>query len=168
MGLFGDSHSEKELIETVQIQAQTIANLTKKCEPHKVSLVLYLNNKQNSILRIMALSLASNQLVIGTLGLVDSTNPATVVTGTFTGTTATSDTPAAFTALVDASGNVDVTGVAAGTGNLTVVSTAAYTDSTGAAQSASLTVVIPVTVTAVTVADSVALVVNFGAPTTHP
>ena len=168
MDLFG--HHESTELEIIKIQAETIDRLTREhCEPHKVSLVLNLyQSHSKSIFRIMALSLASNQLVIGTLGLVDQTNPATVVTGTFTGTTATSDTPAAFTALVDASGNVDVTGVAAGTGNLSVTTTAAYTDSTGTAQSVSLTTSVPVTVTAVVTADQVALTVTFGSPTAQP
>jgi hypothetical protein len=166
MDLFG--HHEKTELEIIKIQAETIDRLTHEhCEPHKVALVLNLYNTK-STLRIMALSLASNQIVIGTLGLTDTTNPATVVTGTFAGTTATSDTPAAFTALVDANGNVDVTGVAAGTGNLTVTTTAAYTDSTGAAQSVSLSLTVAVTVTAVVVADSVALSITFGNATTQP
>jgi hypothetical protein len=37
MGLFGDSQSEKELIATVKLQAETIERLTRKKEPPKAS-----------------------------------------------------------------------------------------------------------------------------------
>jgi hypothetical protein len=131
---------------------------------HKIKpeLVLYriFNNKK---IKIMSLSIVSNQKVAGVLGLIDSVtnNP---VTATFSNVTAVSDTPAAFTASVDSSNNIDVVGVAAGTGNVTISATVAYTDSTGAAQSTTLTLVVAVTITAVVTADGVALTVTWGTP----
>lgn len=143
---------------------ETINNYYCQSPQHKVRLVLNLKHKSPSILQIMALSIASNQKVLGTLGLVDQITSAPV-TGTFSGTGAISDNAAAFTASVDADGDVVVTGVAAGTGNLVVTSTAAFTDSTGTAQSQSLSVTIGVTITAIVTADAVALTVTFGNPT---
>jgi hypothetical protein len=165
MGLFGESNQEKEEFSIINRLLGIIENLTGN-KPHPVKLVL-LTKINNSKFQIMALSIAANQQVAGTLGLVDQVTSA-AVTGTFAGTSAVSDTPAAFTANVDASGNVNVVAVAAGTGNLTVTTTAAYTDSTNTPQTASLSVVIPVAITAVVVADAVSLVVNFGTPTAAP
>ena len=171
MTLFGKDHSEEEL-NIIEHQAREISKLTDllgrlipipKPAAHGVHLVLKQKLNNNSIVSIMSLSLASNQKSLGTLGLVDQVTQA-AVTGTFTGSTATSDTPAAFTATSDDSGNIVVTAVAVGSGNLNVATTAAYTDSTGAAQSVPLTAVVPVSVTAVVTADAVSLVVNFGAP----
>lgn len=112
----------------------------------------------------MSLSLVSNQQVAGTLGLLDTVtnNP---VTATFANITAASDNTAAFTVTSDASGNVNVVGVAAGTGNVTVTADASYTDSTGTAQTKTLSFTTDVTVTAIITADGVALTVTFGAPT---
>jgi hypothetical protein len=130
---------------------------------HPVELVLttIVNNFK---IRIMAVSIASNQQVAGQLSLVDQVTGANV-SATFTNVTAVSDTPAAATASVDSSNNVDVVGVAPGTGNVTVTALTAYTDSTGAPQSTTETFVVPFTITAVTTADAVSLVVTFGAPT---
>ena len=116
----------------------------------------------------MSLTLAANQAVTGTLGLVDSVT-GQPVSAIFTAENFSSDTPAVFTAVQDTTNpnQVDVTAVAAGSGNLLVAATAAYTDSTGAAQTKPLPLSIPVTITAVVTADAVALVVNFGAPTTQ-
>lgn len=167
MGLFGESHQEKTELEIIKIQAETIDRLVRERHPvHPVRLVLT-RFISNSKYQIMSLTIAANQQVAGTLGLVDQVTSA-AVTGTFTGTGAISDTPAAFTANVDASGNVNVVAVAAGSGNLTVNTTASYTDSTGAAQNAPLSTVIPVTISAVVTADAVSLVVNFGNPTAAP
>lgn len=149
--------------EPIVINITETNNFYGDCGPHAVRLVLT-SIISNSKYQIMSLTIASNQKSLGTLGLVDAVTNA-AVTGTFTGVGATSDTPAAFTASVDADNDVVVTGVAAGAGNLNVTATAAYTDSTGAAQSKPLTVTIPVTIIGVVVADQVNLVVNFGNPT---
>jgi len=139
-----------------------VDRLLPKCGANKVHLVLYQSQIKSQLL-IMALTISSNQKVAGILGLVDQVTNGPVV-GSFSEITATSDTPAAFTASVDASNNVVVTGVAAGSGTLTVSALCAYTDSTGAPQSQSLSVQIPVTIAALQ-ADAVSLVVNFGTPT---
>ena len=130
---------------------------------HPVRLILT-TNINNSIYSIMSLSLASNQKSLGTLGLQDTVTGASV-TASFTNVAPTSDNTSIYTATVDGSGNVVVSGVTPGTGTLTVTATAAYTDSTGAAQSAPLTVTVGITVTKVITADSVALTISFGTPT---
>ena len=112
----------------------------------------------------MSLSLATNQKVVGQFGLVDQVTSASV-TATFTNQSATSDNPAVATASIDNNGNVVVTAVAVGTCNVSGSALAAYTDSTGAAQSQQLTTaLIPVTIVAVVVADQVNLVISFGNP----
>lgn len=172
MSIFGESQAEKDEFKIIYRLLENESRLLKIVEEllpheshkHKVRLVLNQKLNNNSIFQIMALTLVSNQQVAGTLGLVDQVTNLPV-SGTFAGTSAASDTAAAFTASVDASGSVVVAGVAAGTGNLSVSTTATYTDSTGAAQTAPLAVTIPVTITAVVTADAVSLVVNFGTPT---
>jgi hypothetical protein len=136
-------------------------------KPHKVKLVLYRKKHHHHHHHkhpIMSLTLVANQKVAGVLGLVDqvTNNPVTAV---FSNVTASSDTQAAFTASVDSSNNIDVVGVAAGAGNVDISATVAYTDSTGAAQSVTLTLTVPVTITAVITADAVELVVTWGTPT---
>lgn len=132
-----------------------------KHHPHRLAILKSINN---SIFELMNLTIASNQNEAGILGLVDEvTNQP--VTGTFTGVTASSDTPAAATVAVDADNDINVTAVAAGSGNITVTALCAFTDSTGAAQAETLTATIPFTITEVVTADAVALVVNFGNPT---
>jgi hypothetical protein len=130
-------------------------------ESSKVRLVLT-QTINKSIFQIMSLTIASNQKSLGTLVLVDEVT-SQPVTGSFTGTTATSDSDS-FTASVDSNGNVVVAGVLAGNGNVTVATTATYTDSTNTAQTQTLTVVVPVIITAVVTADAVGLEVNFGVP----
>lgn len=170
MHLFGESQQEREYISIIEkllrnesrlidLVARLILNDN---QPHKVSLVLTQSIKKSKFIT-MAISIAANQKVLGTLGLVDQVTQQ-AVTGSFTGATATSDTPAAFTASADDSGNVTLTAVAAGSGTLSVSALAAFTDSTNVAQSQQLTATVPVTVTAVVAADAVNLVVNFGAP----
>lgn len=162
MGLFGDSATEKSLIETVNIQAQTIANLlSEKCKPHKVRLALTTIINRSKF-EIMALTLNANQKSQGTLGLQDTVTGLPVV-ATFTSVTATPDNPAFFTATVNPDNTITVTGVSAGAGNLTVSASAAYTDSTGAAQTQTLSVSVGVTVAQAT-ADKVALTITFGTP----
>lgn len=135
-----------------------------KPEKHKYHLIFTTTNILNkSKFIIMDLNLVSNQKVAGTLGLLDSTTN-TPVSASFSGVTATSDTPAAFTASVDADNNIDVVGVAAGSGVLTISAVAAYTDSTNAPATQTLTTTVNVIISAVIVADQVVLTVTFGSP----
>lgn len=166
---FFNNLEEKELtiIEMLIRQESRLIGIvdrltTEKNQPHKVHLILILNNNK-SILQIMALSIVSNRKVSGSLGLLDSVLN-TSVSGTFANTGATSDNPAAFAASVDADGNVVVTGVAEGTGNLNVNTNASFTDSLGNPQTQTLTAVMPVTITAVVTADNVVLQITFGTP----
>jgi hypothetical protein len=165
MGLFHDNCKECEaevqwLKLLVQTQAQTILNLSKGT-PHKVNLVLI--NKLNNQ-RIMATAtLASNQKISAILSLVD-VNTNLPVTGSFSGTTASVDNPAIGTATVNPDQSITFVALTAGTCNMTVNTNAAYTDSTNTPQTVPLTVAVSVTVTAVIVADQVALVITFSTP----
>jgi hypothetical protein len=154
--------NERELIEIIEKQLDLIIFLI---VPKKKSVHLVLTtNINNSKFIIMSLSIASNQTTLGTVALLDSVTQQPV-TATFTNIAASSDDDAAFTTSLDASNNVVITGVAEGTGNLTVSATASYTDSNGNPQTADLSVVISVTITAVVTADAVELTVNFAPPT---
>jgi hypothetical protein len=159
MGLFGDSASEKSLIDTVNLQAQTINRLTQEQSGQQVRLVIFQSfNNKNYI--AMSLTLPSNQKAPIIVGLVDG-KTLLPVTATFSGTTNTIDNTAIAT--VDASGNL--VGVAAGTANLTTSTSATYTDSnTQQPVTAPLTLVTPVTITAVVTAETVQLVVSLGTP----
>jgi hypothetical protein len=149
----------EKLLEIVRVQALIIHDLTKP-KPNPVKFLL-INTKTN--LPIMALEIAANQFSVGALSLVDTTTNAQV-TGVFSAVTAVSDNTAVANATVNADGTVTVTGVSAGTANVTVSATAAFTNSLGVATSSPVSLVIGVTIDAVAVADSVALVVTFGAP----
>lgn len=157
---------KKDLLELDIIKelVHIVNRLTiEKHHPHKVHLILTLTNNK-SILQIMSLSIVSNQAVKGSLGLLDSVNNSPV-SGTFANTGASSDNTAAFTTSIDADGNVVVTGVAEGSGNLNVNTNATFTDSLGNSQTQTLTAVIPVTITKIVTADAVVLTILFGTPT---
>lgn len=163
MGLFGESSEEKQK-DALITRLLDIIESSVTCKPHTVHLVL--NQSNNTFkFQIMSVSLAANQKVAAQFGLVDAVTNLPV-TGTFTGQSGTSDNSAVATASVDSNGNLVVTAVAAGSCNVTGSATAAYTDSTGAAQSKALsTQPVAVTVTAVVTADQVNLVLTFGNPT---
>lgn len=137
--------------------------LGEKNKSHGVHLVLTQTNKNGKFI-IMALTLNANQQAAGTLGLQDNVTNLPV-TGTFSGTTASPDNAAVFTAVVNADGSITATAVAPGTGNLNVSTIAAYTDSNNQPQTQTLTLSVPVTVAQPT-ADSVSLTLTFGTPTT--
>lgn len=112
----------------------------------------------------MALTINANELVVGTLGLVDHAtgNP---ITATFTNISFSGSDNTLFTVTQSTTDltSVTVTGVAAGTGTLTATADATYVDpANGNSVTVTKSVVIGVTISpAGTVAD---LVVNFGAP----
>lgn len=135
----------------------------------KVELVLttFINNSK---LRIMSLQLSSKQFALGSLALIDSDTQAQV-TATFANPQFTGDNDAAFTVAPDASdpNTARVTGVAAGTGNVTASADATYTDAnTGQQVTKSVSVVVAVTVIAVVAGENVELQLNFGAPQDQP
>lgn len=159
--------TNRELVEENARLTSVIGSLIgDQPEPNKVRLILISNNTK-SILRIMALSIAANQGASGVLSLLDDVTQQPV-TATFANTSAVSDTPSVLVASIDANGNVVATGVSAGAGNLTVSTTATYTNSLGNQVVSQEQTVIPFTVTAVVTADQVSLVVTFGAPVTQP
>lgn len=114
----------------------------------------------------MSLTLSSKQFALGQLALIDSDTQAQVL-ATFANPVFAGDNDAAFTVAPDASdpNTARVTGVAAGTGNVTASADATYTDAnTGQQVTQSLKVAVDVTVTAVVAGENVALQLNFGAP----
>lgn len=161
MSFLGSTHHHKHESEVINITINNYECCPEKSHPVRLILKQIINQ---STYQIMALSLASNQKSLGTLGLQDTVTGA-AVTSSFTNVAPTSDNTSVYTAATDADGNVIVSGVTPGTGTLVVTAVAAYTDSTGAAQSAPLTVSVGITVTQVVVADQVALTISFGNPT---
>lgn len=153
---------QKEQCEVIVINENIIEVDGERFHRNRYRLI-YKFNINNSKFSAMSLTIVANQLVSGTLGLLDTVtnNP---VTSSFANSVATSDTPGAFTAAIDGAGNVVVTGVAAGAGTLTVSADCSYVDSTGANQTKNLSTTIDVTISEVITADSVQLVVSFGAP----
>lgn len=114
----------------------------------------------------LTLALAANQQDLGSFGLIDTvTNQP--VSGTFANPQASSDTPSVAIASLDKNGNPQAVAVAVGTANLTYSIIATYTNSLGNVVTVTLSVTYAVTITAVVTADGVALVINWGAPTTQ-
>jgi len=166
--LAGDN--QKLVNENARLTAIIESLVGTEPQPNPVRLILISKNtskSNNSILRIMSLSIAANQEAVGVLSLLDDETQQPV-TATFANTAAVSDTPSVLTAAIDSNGNVDATAVAAGSGNLTVTTTATYTNSLGNQMVTQESTVIPFTVTPVVTADQVSLVVTFGAPVTQP
>lgn len=111
----------------------------------------------------MAAQLNVNELLVGTLGLV---NHATgeAITATFANVSVSSSDTTIFTTTLDGSGNVDVDGVAVGTGLLSVTADATYVDpATGS--TVTFTKLVTISVTVSPAATATDLVVNFGTPT---
>lgn len=162
MGFLNPCHKCEEEVQwlrhLVDVQAQTILNLSKPKPANPVHLEIIFNNNKNS--NKMSLEIQANQLSVGTLSLVDSTTNAPVA-ATFSNTTAVSDTPGVAAAVVNADGTVTISGVSAGTANVTITSTASFTNSLGVATTGNVTSVVAVTIDAVPVADGVTLVISF-------
>lgn len=149
--------------ETIINIEKIVINLCEEKEkPHGVHLAL-ITTLNNGKFIIMTLILNANQSAQGVLGLIDNVTQG-VVQGTFAGTNATSDNEAIFIAVTNADGSVTAKAVAPGTGNLTVATSASYTDSNNQPQTQGLTITVPVTVAQAT-ADSVSLTLTFGTPT---
>lgn len=132
----------------------------------KVELVFttFINNFK---IRIMSLQLSSAQKSLGILDLIDK-DTQNLVAATFDNIQFSGDNDAAFTVAPDPTNPNQclVTGVAAGTGNVTGKTTVTYTDSvSNQPVTKDLTVVVDVTVTAVTAGENVELRLTFGAPT---
>ena len=141
-------------------------------EPEAVNLIIksYINN---SIFKLMQATVAifNDQQDLGQLALEGATT-GNDYPGVFTGVSATPDVEGVFNATLDTSDatgavvKVNITPIAAGSGNLIVSATCAYTDAKGVSQTLQKSVTIPVTVTNEPApAEDVNLVVRFGAPT---
>lgn len=114
----------------------------------------------------MSAQLNVNEMLVGTLGLVNHQTQQPI-TATFANVTVTSSDPTIFTTALDASGNVDVDGVAVGSGTLTISADATYVDpATGA--TVTFTKLLTVSVTISPAATATDLVVTFGAPQPIP
>lgn len=160
-------HEEKELA-IIKKLIDIINKLTRPPTQHeRIRLILKtILDKNNSIFQIMALNLNTGQFSIDSLGLIDSDtgNP---VSATFANATFTSSDPAVFTTEQDAANpnSTKDTAVAAGSASLTATADVTYTDAnTQASVTKSLSVTIPVIVSAVVAGENVALVINQGAP----
>lgn len=168
MGLFGESKIEKEafeIIERLLNNESTLLHIVERLIPKepirnkvRLSLITFINKSK---FQIMALNLSGTQSAQGLLGLLDTVTNLPVV-ASFSSVTATPDS-GFISATVNPDNSITATAVTPGAGNLVVSALASYTDSTGAAQSQTLTVAIPVTVAQAT-ADAVALTVTFGTP----
>ena len=126
MGLLGDSHSEKELIATVKLQAETIDRLTRREPPHqrvKQVLITIFNNSKFINMSNLALVIGAGEYPI-IAALVDSTSLQPIPGAVPTLVSNTSDTPAV--AVIGADGNLQP--VSAGTGNVIAINSWAYTD----------------------------------------
>jgi len=165
MGLFCKCKDEWSIIEKLLSIIEWQAEMLKKCrdKSHKVHLAIT-TIINNSKFIIMSVTLDSSQKVDGVLALIDDTT-LQPVPATFSGSTAVSDNAAVCTAAINDDGSgLEVTAVAAGTANVVVTATAAFTNSLGQPASGSVSSTISVTVTAVVVADGVHLEITFGAP----
>ncbi len=124
-----------------------------------VKQVLVINFNHNKFI-VMSFQLASNQKSSIQLSLVDA-DSLQPVTATFTGEIEASDNTAV--AITDPINGL--VGVSPGTGNLTSVATWTYTDkNTNELVTKDFTTITPFEVTAVIVAENVAMVVSLGTP----
>lgn len=168
MGFLNPCHKCEEEVQwlrhLVDVQAQTILNLSKPKPANSVKLILTFNNNSKS--KNMGLTLNPNQTVVGQLSLIDlkTGNP---VVATFANVSVVSDNPAAVTAALGSDGvSIVATAIAAGSANITATADASYTDSNGQAQVATQIFAAAVAVSvAQPTADQVGLVLTFGTPT---
>lgn len=110
----------------------------------------------------MSAQLNVNEMLVGTLGLVDHSTQQPI-TATFANVNVSSSDTAIFTTKLDSAGNVDVDGVAVGNGTLTVSADATYIDpATKATVTFTKLVTVSVTISPATTATD--LVVTFGNP----
>lgn len=170
MGLFDWSHHERnELEKLLEEEIQEVKRLTNiireltERNKHSYRLVLT-KNINNSNFIIMSLSLAANQSSIGQLSIVDNTSGA-VVAATFANVQANVSDATLFSAVVNSDNSITVSGVAAGSGTLSIQADASYTDgNTGLATTQTLTESVDVTVSAVISPEGVTLQVTFSTP----
>lgn len=155
--------NERRLIKENERLFRELQRCLHQKQAHPVQLILTFNNQ--SKLKTMAVTLNPNQSVIGSLSLIDTVTGNPVV-ATFANPQATSDNPAAVTAVVNPDGTITATAVTPGTANITASADVSYTDSNGAAQTA-IGIAAPVVAVSVAqpAADSVGLVLTFGTPT---
>ena len=114
----------------------------------------------------MAAQLNVNELLVGTLGLVDHATQQPIA-ATFANVSVSSSDTSIFTTNLDASGNVDVDGVAVGTGTLSISADATYVDPATQA-TVTFTKILTVSVTVSPANTATDLVVNFGTPQPIP
>jgi len=115
---------------------------------------------------IMSAQLNVNELLVGTLGLVDHATQQPI-TATFTNVSVSSSDTSIFTASLDGSGNVDVDGISAGSGTLSISADATYVDPATQA-TVTFTKVLTVSVTVSPATTATDLVVTFGTPQPIP
>lgn len=126
-----------------------------------ISAIFYKQVKIEGI--IMAAQLNLNELLTGTLGIV---NHATgeAITATFANVTATSSDTTVFTVTQNPDNSLTVDGIALGSGTLTVTTDATYTDPDPSVGLVTVSKSVTVTVTISPAQTATDLVVNFGTP----
>lgn len=145
------------------------------CDPKHAGVKLVLSELRynNLVINksiIMAVSISTTEFVAGVLGLVDHATSKPITTASFSNITFASADSTIFTVATDPSNSagIIVTGVGAGTANLTVTADVAYTDpnTNQPVTATGKSVVIAVTVTPSPVTAD--LTVNFGTPQAKP
>lgn len=114
----------------------------------------------------MSAQLNVNELLIGTLGIVDHSTQQPI-TATFANVSVSSSDATIFTVTLDASGNVDVDGVSVGAGTLSVSADATYIDPATLA-TVTFNKLLTVTVTVSVANTATDLVISFGMPQPIP
>jgi hypothetical protein len=134
----------------------------------KVALVLLtIHYKQLKIEGIiMAAQLNVNEMLVGTLGLIDHATQQPIP-ATFGNVSVSSSDTSIFTTNLDNNGNVDVDGIAVGTGTLTISADATYTDPATQA-TVTFTKILTVSVTVSPANTPTDLVISFGTPQPIP
>lgn len=160
-------HKASPELRIISEELKIIAELVKivdrltlvKAEPRLVLTTIINNSK----FQIMSVTLNVSQFLDGNLGLVDHATQQPIA-ATFTNETFVSGDETIFTASEPADDQVEITGVAEGTADLTVSADCTYIDSnTGQEVTKNKSVVIPVTITKAVSEEETDLVVNFGA-----
>ena len=180
MGLFGDSHHEKEdekIIQKLLRNESSLIQLIDRLIPHdrrhqNVKLVFQTTLPNNLKFTFMALQLTQGFFSLDTLALID-TDTNVLVQATFANVQPfASDNTSVLTTAPDPAGDPTKctnTAIAGGTANVTTTADVTYTDSvSNQPVTKNLRLSIPYTVVAVVAGENVALTLIQGTPTAVP
>lgn len=165
---FHEHDNEERELKIIDKLTGIIAGLLKeKNERERVRLILTTTFNNNQFI-IMAINLNSNQFSVDVLSLIDSDN-GNAVAASFSNVSFSSSDTGVFTTEQDTSNPNQTTdrAVSAGNASLNISATVSYTDAnTGQPVTKDLTLVVPVTVTAIVAGENVELVLTQGTPQT--